>query len=133
MDKRSMEELKEMLCKELDEIVGKGELTAGALETVHKLTDTIKNIDKIDMLEEGGYSRTGYDRDGYDRDGYDRDGMWDARGTYGRGNSYAHRNPRTGRYSRDSGELMDKLERMMQNASTADKETIRRVMEEMKR
>ena len=57
---KSLYELKEMLCYELDEIVKKGELSAGSLETVHKLTDTIKNIDKIEMLEEeGGYSEEG--------------------------------------------------------------------------
>ena len=49
---KALHELREMLCRELDDIAGKGELTAGSLETVHKLTDTIKNIDKIMMLEE---------------------------------------------------------------------------------
>lgn len=57
---------------------------ADTLDTVHKLTDTIKNIDKIMMLEDGDYSRTG---------------EWEAdmRGSYGRtenysrGNSYANR------------------------------------------
>ena len=43
---KAMHELKEMLCRELDEIAKQGELNAGGLETVHKLTDTIKNIDK---------------------------------------------------------------------------------------
>ena len=39
---KSLYELKEMLCDELEEIVGKGELSAGSLDVVHKLTDTIK-------------------------------------------------------------------------------------------
>ena len=47
-----MHELKEKLCEELKEIARKGELGAGDLEIVHKLTDTIKNLDKIEMLEE---------------------------------------------------------------------------------
>ena len=59
---------------ELDEISRKPELGAGDLEIIHKLTDTIKNIDKICMLEDG---------DGYSEavDGSD----------YGRGSSYANR------------------------------------------
>ena len=40
-------ELKDMLCKELEEIGGKGELTAGSLETVDTLAHALKNIDKI--------------------------------------------------------------------------------------
>ena len=57
---KSMKELREMMCEELEDIARKGELGAGDLEIVHKLTDTIKNIDKIDMLEsEGGYSSGG--------------------------------------------------------------------------
>lgn len=64
--------LKEKLMKELHEIAGKGELSAGDLEVIHKLTDTVKNIDKICMLEEqSGYSRGG----------------WEAQGSYG-GGSY---------------------------------------------
>lgn len=77
-----LEELKEMLCKELEEIANKGELTAGSLETVHKLTDTIKNIDKIEMYEE------------YSEDDYSEDGEWMGEGrmygtSYEGGSSYA--------------------------------------------
>ena len=63
--KESMYRLKSMLCDELDEIAGKGELSSGDLETIHKLTDTIKNIDKIEALEGEGYS--GGDRMPYGR------------------------------------------------------------------
>ena len=62
MSKRVLYDLKDMLCAELDEIGKKGEMSAGDLETVHKLTDTIKNIDKITMLEDGGYSREKWKR-----------------------------------------------------------------------
>lgn len=55
--KKNMEKLRKLLCNELDEIAEQGELSAGDLETVHKLTDTVKNIDKIDMLEDDGYSQ----------------------------------------------------------------------------
>ncbi len=93
MSKKSMYDLRDMLCEELDEIARKGELGTGDLEIVHKLTDTIKNIDKIETLEEGDYPGR-----------YSRGGDWEAdmRGTYGRGSSYARRGTHyvRGHYSR---------------------------------
>ena len=60
-----MHRIKEMLMKELKEYESKGKLSAGDLETIHKLTDTVKNIDKIEMLEGGeGYSEDGMSYDG---------------------------------------------------------------------
>ena len=57
---KALYELKDKLQDELDEIARKPEMGAGDLELVHKLTDTIKNIDKICALEEdGGYSEAG--------------------------------------------------------------------------
>lgn len=52
-----LHELKEKLCEELQEIAEKQDMSAGDLEAAHKLTDTIKNIDKIEMLEADGYSK----------------------------------------------------------------------------
>ena len=81
-------ELRDILCDELDKIAERGELSAGELETAQKLTSTIKNIDKICMAEEGGYSG---------------DGEWSANGNYGRGSSYrGQRRDSMGRYSRDN-------------------------------
>lgn len=138
-----MEKLKEKLWKELDEISDKPDLSAGDLETAHKLTDTIKNIDKICMLEEDG--------------GYSHDGEWtaDMRGSYGRGSSYAnrrrhlvrshysrdgrdgdmdgyssrHRDSR-GRYSREDGrsEMMEHLEAAYDAATPEMREDIKRFM-----
>lgn len=123
-----MHELKEKLCEELEEIARKPEMSAGDLEAAHKLTDTIKNIDKIEMLEED--------------DGYSRAGNWEAdmHGTYARGSSYRGRKRDSmGRYSRDgrysrhaSPDMMDKLQTMMDNASTErERDAIRRLMNEM--
>ena len=113
MDMRAMHDLKDMLCKEIDKIAKKGELSAGSLETVHKLTDTVKNIDKIMMLEEDGeYSERRDSRGRYSRGGgmYSRaDGMggnWNAQGSYDDGcSSYARRGMHyvRGHYSRDDG------------------------------
>ena len=60
MDK--LYKIKDALWNELEksETAKSGELKGGELEAIHKLTDTIKNIDKICMLEdEGGYSQGG--------------------------------------------------------------------------
>lgn len=129
MSMKTLYDLKDMLCGELDEIGKKGEMSAGDLETVHKLTDTIKNIDKITMLEEGGYSR--------DED-YSRDGDWNAnmRGNYGRGSSYARRGSHyvRGHYSRDDARdsMMRKLEDMLRNVDGYDRETIQHCIDELK-
>ena len=125
-----MHELKEKLCDELDEIARKGELGAGDLEIIHKLTDTIKNLDKIEMLEDGGYSQAG-------------DWEADMRGTYGRGSSYRGRKRDSmGRYSRDGRggrggysrhdakeAMMEQMEMLMDQAgSEREREAIRRCM-----
>ena len=129
MSKKVLYDLKDMLCEELDEIGKKGEMSAGDLETVHKLTDTIKNIDKIVMLENDGYSR--------DED-YSRDGDWSAnmRGNYGRGSSYARRGSHyvRGHYSRDDARdsMMRKLEDMIRNVDGYDRETIQHCIDELK-
>ena len=130
-----MHDLKEKLCDELEEIAHKPEMGAGDLEIVHKLTDTIKNICKIDMLEKDG--------------GYSRDGDWEARGSYNRGSSYRGRKRDSmGRYSRDGrrdmredrmysrdgsrDRMMDHLEDMMQEAgSEKEREAIRRCMSQL--
>ena len=125
-----MYELKEKLCKELDEIARKPEMGAGDLEIIHKLTDTIKNLDKIEMLEDGGYSQAG-------------DWEADMRGTYGRGSSYRGRKRDSmGRYSREGRggrggysrndakeDMMEQMEMLMDQAgSEREREAIRRCM-----
>lgn len=128
-------ELKEMLCKELEEYGQKGELTAGSLEVVDKLANTIKNLCKIiDMYEDDEYSsRGGSYEDGmggsYARGGgsYARGGRGGNRGGGNRGGgganqygSYAveggsYARGRGGRYSRDGGMIED-LRELMQDA-----------------
>ncbi len=136
---KALEELRETLSGELEEISRKGELSAGDLETVHKLTDTIKNIDKICILAEDGE--------------YLQAGDWEARGYYGRGgsydrgDSYARRRDSMGRYTRADGrmgmggmsmrrggrysrgdgmEIKEELEELMDKASTErEREAIR--------
>ena len=109
--------LREMLCKELDEIADKREMSAGDLDAIQKLTSSIKNTYKIEMAEDGGYSR---------------DGEWEAdmRGTYGR------RRDAMGRYTRaDAREHMRaQLDDMMRDADDdKTRDAIRRCMEQIER
>lgn len=137
MSMKALDELRDMLCEELDEIAKKQELSAGDLETVHKLTDTIKNIDKICIMDETGE--------------YSQAGDWEAemRGNYGRGSSYANRGQhyvrghysrsdarrgRDGRYSRTDAKdhMMEQLEAMMEDArNEKEREAIRRCMTQL--
>lgn len=116
MSKKAMYDLRDMLCKELDELARKGELGAGDLEIAHKLTATIKNIDKIDMMESDGYSGGG-------------DWAADMRGTYGRDSSYARRGSHyvRGHYSRADGveHLRTQLNEMMRET---DDERVREAL-----
>jgi len=130
-----MEKLKEKLWEELEEIARKPEMGAGDLELAHKLTDTIKNIDKICMLEDSeGYSEAA-DGDGYGRgSSYANRGKHYVRGHYSRDSGMDGRySSRRGRYSRDDGrsEMMEHLEMAMDSATEQDKETIRRFMRQM--
>lgn len=143
MNIRTIESLRNVLCEILEkEFAHKNDLNVGDLDAVHKLTDTIKNLYKIEMIEDGGYSQGG---------------NWEA---YGRGNSYANRGEHyvrghysrddgmysgrdDGRYSRDGGwsdtrdrgysrasakdHMMSQLETMLQNATNDnERDAIRR-------
>ena len=122
---KALYELKEKFEMELEELARKGELGAGDLELAHKLTDTIKNIDKICALE--------------DDEGYSRAGDWEAdmRGTYGRGSSYRGRKRDSmGRYSHHNAResMMELAREMMENTSSErEREAIRRFMTELER
>ena len=96
-----MHKIKEMLMRELKEYEEKakkasgGKLSAGELQTIHMLTDTVKNIDKIEMYEE-------FSEDGESYDG----GSSYARGR-GRGRGRNARRDSMGRYSRTGGAYHD--------------------------
>lgn len=103
-----MHEIKKKLMDELYEVEEKmkkasgGKISAGDLEYIHKLTDSIKNIDKIEALESGDYSEASeWMADGRMYGNSYDDGMSYARGGRGRGRN-AKRDS-MGRYSRDGG------------------------------
>jgi hypothetical protein len=101
-----VEKIKKMLCKELDEYAMKGKISGADLDMIWKLTDTVKNLDKIEMLEdEGSYSeaRGGRGRSYMHGSSYDDDMMYSERRGRGR---YAKRDS-MGRYSSDMGSSYD--------------------------
>ena len=151
-----MHDLKDLLCAELEDYAEKGKksgkMSMGDLESIHKLTDTVKNILKIDLLEsEEGYSEDGhYMGEGriygtsYDNGmrrgvgysyarGRGRYAKRDSMGRYSRDDGYMRRD---GGYSREDGKayMMDQLEDMMEDAEKpAEKEALRRCMDALKR
>lgn len=124
---KNLYDLREMLCEELDEYNrdAKNGLNERVLDTVHKLTDTIKNIDKIMMLEDGEYSRAG-EWEADMRGSFSRD----AGNGYNRGNSYANRGRHyvRGHYSRGDGRerMISDIEDMMQDATGAERDAYKR-------
>lgn len=131
-----MHDLKDKLCKELEEIARKPEMSAGDLEAVHKLTDTIKNLDKIEMLEDGGYSRDGdwemEGRGSYERGASYRGRKRDSMGRYSRDGRYG---PTTRMYSRAEAkdDMMAKLEDMMGSASDQERTILRQAMDKLEK
>ena len=156
-----IEKIKKMLCKELDEYAMKSKLTGGDLDMIWKLTDTVKNLDKIEMLEDdGGYSeaRGGMRGRSYMHgSSYDDDMMYSERRGRGRnarrdsmgrdsseGGSYEdsyddgspYRNDTYGRhYSRDDAKdhMMNKLGSMMEDADPNEREILKDCMRKLER
>lgn len=141
----SYHELKKMLCRELDEIVNKskGELSAGSLDAIDKLTHSIKSLVTVMAMEEGDeYSYGNYGARGgrrsseggnsgryyeggnsgryYDGGGSGRyyDGGYFGRGYY--------EDEYSGRRSRDEGksQMIRQFENLMNNASSQEEREV---------
>ena len=150
-----IEKIKKMLCKELDEYAMKPKLSMADIDVIHKLTDTVKNLDKIEMLEDdGGYSEarggmrgrsymhgSSYDDDMMysERRGRGRNAKRDSMGRYSSdmGSSYddysEERMDR--RYSRDDAKdhMMNKLGEMMTSADEEQREILKDAMRKIER
>ena len=87
------DELKEMLCMELDKIADRGELTPQTLDMVEKLSHSVKSLMKIQEMEEG------YSEEGYGERGYGERGSYGSYGSYARGRGRNARRDSMGRYS----------------------------------
>lgn len=116
-----LEELKEMLCEELEEYNRQGEISRESLHEIDTLAHAIKNIDKI-IDKEDGYSERRYSERGmYENyrgsygDSYGRDGYSTRRGRTGN-----VRRDSMGRYARATDMRME-IERLMDEAP--DEET----------
>lgn len=131
-----MHKIREMLAKELETFEKKSQLSMADLDRIHKLTDTIKNIDKIDMLEDG-YSEDGH----YMGEGRIYGTSYDDGTSYARGRMRAKRDS-MGRYSREGGkggysykdkdDMIEHLHEMMEEAgSTKEREAIKRCIREL--
>ena len=149
-----IEKIKKMLCKELDEYAMKGKISGSDLDMIWKLTDTVKNLDKIEMLEDdGGYSeaRGGRGRSYMHGSSYDDDMMYSerrGRGRNARRDSMGRYSSEDGmsyddypeermdrRYSRDDAKdhMMSKLGSMMEDADPNEREILKDAMRKIER
>lgn len=131
---RTYDDLREMLMKELDEIVQQGQMDGNTIECVYKMVDILKDLGEIEK-HEMGYSQTGYSMYPYAWEGNSYEGnrgysrqRRDSMGRYSRDN-YSNRD-----YSRNSEreEIMAKMGRMMDNASSeTERQAIQRIMNQL--
>lgn len=141
-----IEKIKKMLCRELEEYGEKNRISGNELEMLWKLTDTVKNLNKIEMLEgsmedeysqrRGGYSRAmSYDDDmSYaDRRGRGSNARRDNMGRYSSEDDYSE-NSYARRYSREGAkDLMHKLGEMMEEADPNEREILRQTMRKIEK
>lgn len=153
---KHLEELKETIKRELEKFAKQGDVSVNTLEKIHKLSDTYKNLCKIEMLEEeseGGYSEARGGRGGSYMHGssYDDDMMYSERRGRGRnakrdsmgryssdGGSYdggSYERGGRGGYSRDEATdwMMRELGNMMEDADPKQRETLKKWMRELER
>lgn len=134
---KHLEELKEVVKRELEKFGKQGDISVSNLEKIHKLSDLYKNLCKIEMLEEesdGGYSEARGRIGGTYMHGssYDEDMMYSER----RGRN-AKRDS-MGRYSRDDAKdakdaMMNRLGEMMEDADPKEREALKECMRAIER
>lgn len=144
-DMKVYDQIKDMLCDELEEIAKKKELTTNSLDVLYKGVDILKDISTIKAMEQE-YPEEGYSRDsGYSQGYYGRMPyyMYDDGSSYARGRgSNAQRDSR-GRYSSDgysrnsydgySGDTREELSRLMNQAQNEkEREAIRKALDSMR-
>lgn len=111
---KELYDLKDLLCEELKQYGKKGDLTAGSLDVVDKLSHALKSVETIIAMEEADDSYS----EGYGGPYYDRS----MRGSsYARGRRSTARRDSMGRYSRDdysmdNDEMVEQLRGIMEEA-----------------
>ena len=157
---KHLEELKEVVKRELEKFGKQGDISVSSLDKIHKLSDLYKNLCKIEMLEEeseGGYSEARGGRGGSYMHGssYDDDMMYSERrgrgrnakrdsmgryssegGSYEGGSSYRGGQGGSsyeGGYSQAKDDMMMMLGEMMEDASPKEREALKKCMRELER
>ena len=147
---KHLEELKEVVKRELEKFGKQGDISVSSLDKIHKLSDLYKNLCKIEMLEEeadGGYSEArggrGRGRSSYDGgSSYDDDMMYSER----RGRGRNAKRDSMGRYSSEGGSydggysrndakdwMMSQLGEMMEDADPKEREALKECMRAIER
>ncbi len=150
---KHLEELKEVVKRELEKFGKQGDISVSSLDKIHKLSDLYKNLCKIEMLEEeaeGGYSEERVGRGGnrggrssYDGgSSYDDDMMYSER----RGRGRNAKRDSMGRYSSEGGSyeggysrhdakdwMMSQLGEMMEGADPKEREALKECMRAIER
>ena len=132
-----MKKIKHNLMKELKEYADV-DISESTLEVIHKITDTIKNIDKICALEEKeeGYSERYYHDEGssYGRGRYaKRDSMGRYSRDEGYSDEYEPSHNMGSHYSMDDakGRMMEQLGGMMRSADHEQRRNLEKCMKEL--
>ena len=118
---KELYDLKDMLCDELKVYGKKGDLTAGSLDVIDKLSHALKSVETIIAMEEsdGEYSSRYY------YENRPMTGSRDYNGTsYARGRRGNVRRDSMGRYSRD-GEMDSLVESLRDLMDEAPNENVR--------
>lgn len=116
-----LHELKDMLCEELEKYGEKSDLSAGSLDVVDKLANTVKNLSKIiAMHEEDGEYSGNYPM--YDDYRYR---------SYARGRTGNVRRDAMGRYSRATEDIKHQLQEIMEDAPEHMKSDIQKLIKKM--
>lgn len=118
---KSIYDLREMLCEELENMTERGSLSGEKLKVIDMLTHSIKSIDTIIAMENSGYSNERANT--YER-GYSNSYMRGNPNMYRQGGGRSHDDAKT--------HLMRQLEDMLGEVhSEKEREAIQRCMEQM--
>lgn len=138
---KHIEKIKEILNSELEIFGKKNALTVTDLEKIHKLTDTIKNLDKILLLEQDEYEMGGssYARGRVRNAKRDRMGRYSSDVAYYDDDVSYARGDMARRYSRDDGysnasdDMMSTLGELMEDANPKEREALKECMRALER
>lgn len=135
-----MHELKKILKKDIKEFEdGKKSLNGATLQTLHLLTDTYKNLCKIEALEESEYSEEmggssyAQGRRNAPRDRMGRYTSYGMGGSYGEDGYSEDGRSRGISYGGAKDHMMSKLGAMMEGADPESREILKKCMQDLDR